>query len=132
MRSLKDRRGSVTVEFGFVALAFFLLIFAIIDLSRVYFMLHDLAAAVREGARYGVVLQDPVGRADDIRDVVKQYALTFGGQPVTDAQIEITMDADERLTVTIRDYPFEFIVLPFGTINVTRQAVLRWERAQVS
>lgn len=131
MRSLKSRRGSVTVEFGFVALAFFLLIFAIIDLSRVYFMLHDLAAAVREGARYGVVLQDPIGRADDIRDVVKQYALTFGGQPVTDAQIEVALD-DERLTVTIRDYPFEFIVLPFGTINVTRQAILRWERAEVT
>lgn len=132
MRSLRDRRGSVTVEFAFVALAFFLLIFAIIDLSRVYFMLHDLAAAVREGARYGVVLSDPVGRADDIRDVVQEYALTFGGQPVTDAQIEVALDeAEERLTVTIRDYPFEFIVLPFGTINVTRQAVLRWEWGSV-
>lgn len=133
MRRLKSRRGSVTIEFGFVAIIFFLLVFAMIDLSRVFYTLHDLAAAVREGARYGAVLRDPVADADQIRNVVKQFAITFGGSPVTDAEIDVLLDSGTgHLTVRIHDYPFDFIVLPFGTINLTREAVFRYERTETS
>jgi Flp pilus assembly protein TadG len=123
----------VTIEFGFVAIIFFLLLFAMIDLSRAFFTLHDLAAAVREGARFGAVLSDPVADADQIRNVVKQFAISFGGSAVTDDEIDVVYDGDAgRLTVRINDYPFEFIVLPFGTINLTREAVFRYERAEIA
>lgn len=131
MKRIRNERGSVAVEFGLIAPIFFLLLFGIIDFGRAFYTVHDLAAAVREGARYAAVLDDPVGRADEVKAVVKNFALTFGGEPVTDAQIEIDFDG-QRVVVRIREYPFEFIVLPLGDVNLTRQATLRWERAAVS
>ena len=131
MKRIRNERGSVAVEFGLIAPIFFLLLFGIIDFGRAFYTVHDLAAAVREGARYAAVLDDPAGRADEVRTVVKNFALSFGGSPVTDAQIEVDFDG-QSVVVRIRDYPFDFIVLPIGDVNLTRQATLRWERAAVS
>jgi Flp pilus assembly protein TadG len=131
MIRIRNERGSVAVEFGLIAPIFFLLLFGIIDFGRAFYTVHDLAAAVREGARYAAVLDDPVGRADEVRTVVKNFALSFGGSPVTDAQIEVDFDG-QSVVVRIRDYPFDFIVLPIGDVDLTRQATLRWERAAVS
>lgn len=131
MISIRNERGSVAVEFGLVAPIFFLLLFGIIDFGRAFYTVHDLAAATREGARFAAVLDDPAGRADEVRAVVRNFALTFGGDAVTDAQIEVDFDG-QSVVVRIREYPFEFIVLPFGDVNLTRQATLRWERAAVS
>jgi hypothetical protein len=69
-----------------------------------------------------------MSRQDEIRAVVKNFAVSFGGAAVTDAQIEIEFD-NQSVTIRIRDYPFQFIALPLAQINVTRQATLRWERA---
>jgi len=128
MRRIRNRRGSVAVEFGLIAPIFFLLVFAVIDFGRAFYTIHDLAAAAREGARYGAALDDPVTRAGEIRDVVKQFAVTFGGAPVADAQIDVEFDG-QSVTVRIREYNFDFIALPFGPVDITRQATLRWERA---
>jgi Flp pilus assembly protein TadG len=131
MIRIRNERGSVAVEFGLIAPIFFLLLFGIIDFGRAFYTVHDLAAAVREGARYAAVLDDPAGRADEVRAVVQNFALSFGGEPVTDAQIEVDFDG-QSVVVRIRDYAFDFIVLPFGDVNLTRQATLRWERAAAS
>ncbi|UCF19996.1 MAG: pilus assembly protein [Gemmatimonadota bacterium] len=127
MRRIRNRRGAVAVEFGLIAPILFLLVFAIIDFGRAYYTVHDLAAAAREGARFAAPLADPVASEAEIRDVVKFFAINFGGQTVTDAQIEIVFDG-QQVTVRIRDYPFEFLALPFATINVTKEATMRWER----
>ncbi len=128
MRRLRDRRGSVAVEFALTVPIYLLLTLGIIDFGRAFYTLHDLAAAVREGARYAAPLADPLGEATEIRNVVKQFAVTFGGQAVTDGQIEIEFNG-QSVTVRIRDYPFDFIALPFVSINLTREAEFRWERA---
>jgi len=128
MNRIRNRRGSVAVEFGLIAPLLFLLIFGLIDFGRAYYTVHDLAAAVREGARYAAPMEDPLSRQDEIRAVVKNFAVAFGGAAVTDAQIEIEFDS-QSVTIRIRDYPFQFIALPLASINVTRQATLRWERA---
>jgi Flp pilus assembly protein TadG len=128
MNRIRNRRGSVAVEFGLIAPLLFLLIFGLIDFGRAYYTVHDLAAAVREGARYAAPMEDPLSRQDEIRAVVKNFAVAFGGATVTDAQIEIEFDS-QSVTIRIRDYPFQFIALPLASINVTRQATLRWERA---
>lgn len=130
MRRIRDQRGSVAVEFGLIAPIFFVLVFGIIDFGRAFYTIHDMAAATREGARYGAALDAPAVRAAEIRATVKQFALTFGGLAVTDVQIEVDFDG-ESVTVRIRNYPFEFIALPLGTVNMTREATLRWERAPV-
>ena len=131
MIGIRNERGSVAVEFGLIAPIFFLLLVGIIDFGRVFYTVHDLAAATREGARYAATLDDPAGRADEVRAVVRNFALTFGGDAVTDAQIEVDFDG-QSVAVRIREYPFEFIVLPFGNVDLTRQAILRWERAAAS
>lgn len=128
---LKDERGSVAVEFGLIAPIFFLLVFGIIDFGRAFYTAHDLAAAAREGSRLASTLPDPAGAdATTVRDRVKNFAVSFGGDAVTDAQIEITYvpGVDQDVTVRIREYPFDFIVLPIGTINLTRQATFRHEQ----
>lgn len=125
---LKDERGTVAVEFGLIAPIFFLLVFGIIDFGRAFYTSHDLAAAVREAGRYAATLQDPLSAEAEIRAKVQYFAVSFGGAAVTDAQIEIEFDGVD-VTVRIRDYPFDFIVLPLGDINLTRQATFRHESA---
>ena len=127
MKRIRNRRGSVAVEFGLIAPIMFLLVFAIIDFGRAYYTVHDLAAAAREGARFAAPLADPVASEAEIRNVVKFFAVNFGGQTVTDDQIEIVFDG-QQVTVRIRDYPFQFLALPFASINVTKEATMRWER----
>ncbi len=127
MKRIRNRRGSVAVEFGLMAPIMFLLVFAIIDFGRAYYTVHDLAAAAREGARFAAPLADPVASEAEIRNVVKFFAVNFGGQTVTDEQIEIVFDG-LQVTVRIKDYPFQFLALPFATINVTKEATMRWER----
>lgn len=128
-RRLKDERGSVAVEFGLIAPIFFLLVFGIIDFGRAFYTSHDLAAAVREACRFASTLEDPLGAdAPLIRARAQYFALSFGGEAVTDAQIEIDFDGVD-VTVRIRDYPFDFIVLPMADINLTRQATFRHEQA---
>lgn len=130
VEKLRDRRGSVAVEFGLTAPIMFLLIFGLIDFSRAYHTIHDLSAAVREGARFGSTLEDPLADAQLIRDRVKYFAVTFAGETVTDAMIEVEfVDPYQYVTVRIRNYPFDFLALPGGPINVTRQATMRWELA---
>lgn len=126
---LKDERGSVAVEFGLIAPIFFLLVFGIIDFGRAFYTSHDLAASVREACRFASTLWDPTGAdAAQIRARAQYFALSFGGQAVTDAQIEIEFDGID-VTCRIRDYPFDFIVLPLADINLTREATFRHELA---
>ena len=131
-----DEQGSAAVEFAFIAPLLFLIVFGVIDFSRAYYTLNDLTAAVREGARFASSLDDPVARQDEVKEVVKDFALSFAGDTVTDAQIEVTFEAGGRVRVAVTDYPFEFLTpLPtlvgLSDVTMTRQAIMKWERAPV-
>ena len=131
-----DEQGSAAVEFAFIAPLLFLIVFGVIDFSRAYYTLNDLTAAVREGARFASSLDDPVARQDEVKEVVKDFALSFAGDTVTDAQIEVTFEAGGRVRVAVTDYPFEFLTpLPtlvgLSDVSMTRQAIMKWERAPV-
>ena len=106
----RDERGSAAIEFALVAPLLFVIVFAIIDFSRAYYTLNDLTAAVREGARYASSLDDPVVRQDEVREVVRNFALSFAGDTVLDSQIEVTFAAAGQVRVAITDYPFEFLI----------------------
>ncbi len=58
-RYLRQQRGAVAVEFAIVASLFFLLLFAILEFSLMFWANLTMQHAVREGARYAVT-----GRAD--------------------------------------------------------------------
>jgi len=51
-------KGQTTVEFALTALVLFVLVFAIIDLSVMFYVNLTMQHAVREGARYAVTRQD--------------------------------------------------------------------------
>lgn len=131
-----DEQGSAAIEFALIAPLLFIIVFAIIDFSRAYYTLNDLTAAVREGARYASSLDDPVVRQDEVREVVRNFALSFAGDTVVDTQIEVTFEAGGRVRVAITDYPFEFltplpVLLGLSDVSINRQAIMKWERAPV-
>lgn len=128
-----NERGSVAVEFALIAPIFFLVLFGMIDFSRVYYTVNNLTAAVREGARYASSMDDPLARQADVRAVVRSFALSFGQDSVLDSQISVGFDG-QRVSVGINNFPFEFLTpLPglvgFSAVTLTRTADMKWERA---
>jgi hypothetical protein len=57
LRALRtgERSGQAIVEFAFVSIAFFMVVFGTIDFGRAVYMYSELNNAVREGARYGKI-----------------------------------------------------------------------------
>jgi hypothetical protein len=51
----ESQEGQALVEFAFVAIFLFLVIFGIIDFARLFFAYATMSNAAREGARYGIV-----------------------------------------------------------------------------
>lgn len=52
---MKNQRGAALVEFAFIALVFFMLLFGIVEFGRVWFTYNTLAEATRRGARVAAV-----------------------------------------------------------------------------
>jgi Flp pilus assembly protein TadG len=133
----REDRGAVVIEFALCIPIMLMVVFAVIDFSRAYYTLNNLTSAAREGARVAAIQVDP-GSAEALantRAAVKQYAIEFGGQTVTDAQISVAF-VSPKVTVTITGYQFQFITPLVGLIGGTnytlvfppRTAVFRWER----
>ena len=71
MKTRRNQRGTTVVEFAIVGVVFFTVLFALIDLSRLYFDMAALDESTRRGARVAAVcpINDPQ---------IEQVAL-FGG-----------------------------------------------------
>jgi hypothetical protein len=85
------QRGAAAVEFAFVAMVFFLLIFGIIELARIFYMYNTLADVTRSVAREAANISWTDGAALDrakqraiFRDA--EGTLAFG-EPITDRHI---------------------------------------------
>jgi Flp pilus assembly protein TadG len=135
MESERNRRGAVAVEFALVLPLLMMLVFGIIDFGRAYYTLNQVISSVREGARYAAVLEDPMAQQADIRKVVTDFTVPMGGKRITSGQVEIALDqVTGRVTVRVRNYPFELITplaktFGAGELLITREATFRWERA---
>lgn len=79
MRTRRNQKGTTAVEFAIVGLVFFMVLFGLIDLSRVFFNLAALDEAARRGARVAAVcpVNDPA---------VTQVALFNGLIPTLGSQ----------------------------------------------
>lgn len=132
---MRGELGSSSVEFALIAVLFFMMVFGIIDMSRVFGMHERLRAAVREGARVAAVQTDPVGNASLARTAVKNAALPMGGSGVTDAQINVSLDASSKLvTVSVLSYSMPLITPFAGTfghssVTLSATSTLPWHRA---
>ena len=71
----RKERGQAMLEFALVISFLFLLLFAIIDFSRVFFGYATMSNGVREGARYAIVHpHDDTG----IEDAARQMMVVIG------------------------------------------------------
>lgn len=126
-----DDQGALVVEFGLIVPILFLLVFGIVDFGRAYFTMNNLAAAVREGARYGAVLDNPTGDADEIKQRVVDFSYTFGGEQLAKSGVTVTVNTDTTLTVSA-DYTFRAItplvnLIGLDSIPMHQTAVFRLE-----
>lgn len=130
-RFLRDERGAVALEFALVIPFMMLVVFGIIDMSRIYYTLNEMSSAVREGARYAAVLEDPTAGEADVKRVVRSMAYTFGGDSLTDA--DVTLDFNGSIVTVKARYVFKPVtplldLVDLAELPIERQAVFRWER----
>lgn len=79
----KNEEGQGLLEFALVIGFLLLLVFGIIDFSRVFFGYATMANGVREGARYGIIHP---GQNADIISAAKSMMVIIGG----DATVTVT------------------------------------------
>ena len=91
-------RGQSLVEFALVAPLLVILIFGIVDLSRIYQSWNTIQGAAREGARYGVTGRSDCDIAADDRLVCIQYQTAQRAQALT--------NTDTDLAVSVRSWDF--------------------------
>jgi len=75
----RRRRGNQIIEFAFVLVPLFGLLFGIIDFSFAIFVRSTLEHSVREGVRYAATYQLKTGKCqvDSVKDVVQASAMGF-------------------------------------------------------
>lgn len=140
MRAKRIRRfgdetsGALVLEFGLIVPILFFLVFGIVDFSRAYFTMNNLAAAVREGARYGAVLDKPDVSPwpDSIKQRTINFAMTFGGAPLTTSQVTTAFDGTAGTLTVTANYTFRPItplvnLIGLDSIPMRQTAVFRWE-----
>ena len=109
-RLVSSRDGSVILETALMITILLVLMFGIVDLGRALFTANNLTSAAREGARWAAVQNLPLDSAA-VRATVKNHFSSFGGPPLTDANIKLLATGSpgtQALRVTIR-YRFTWI-----------------------
>lgn len=135
---LRDDRGAAAVEFAIIAPLLFVLVFGIIDFGRALFTLNNLTSAVREGARFAAVRENPAGDAALIQQRVNDFLSTanIGGTvPTATVTVNSVGGLAESITVSIDNYTFVPLtpiatLVGLGTITMSPAAEFRWERTQ--
>jgi Flp pilus assembly protein TadG len=85
-------QGQTLVEFSLVVSFLFLILFGIIDFSRVFFAYATMANGVREGARYAVVHPN----AEDtsaVEAAARAMMVVIGGEPTITVEYPDTVDS---------------------------------------
>ena len=132
-----SRRGSQIIEFALILPLLMILVFGIIDFSIALYDKAVITNASREGARAGIVYDDPRRSNSDIVDAVSRYCsdnmISLGGDSDISTQIIRGGDtAGDPLTVRVT-YTYNFLVLPnFITslapgITMEAETVMRME-----
>jgi Flp pilus assembly protein TadG len=102
--------GSTTVEFSLVMLMFLMVVFAIMDFSRLLYTWNTANEVAREGARYAVVCADP---SSNSRVLAKMQALmpevTASNINVVWAPAGCTAATCESVTVSLTGLQFQWI-----------------------
>ena len=136
-KNMHDQKGVAAVEFAIILLPLVLLIFGAIEFTTALYDKAVITNASREGARAGIVYDDPRRSNSDIVDAVSRYCsdnmISLGGDSDISTQIIRGGDtAGDPLTVRVT-YTYNFLVLPnFITslapgITMEAETVMRME-----
>jgi Flp pilus assembly protein TadG len=141
----RDERGAAMVEFAFVAVILFTLVFGIIDFGRAIFLYNNLTNAAREGARFAAVqFPNPCTSATAIKTRTADRIREFNNNPAANPQsyvtVACTMDPTgafvNKVTVSINAYPFRAITplpplqnLTLGSAAIPIRSTVRFEGA---
>lgn len=123
-RGTRDERGVSSVEFALVLPLLLILMFGIIEFGLAWYSKQVVTNASREGARAGIVWQDPKMSDSEITAVVQNY-LTQSGftQPVTVTVTGAGGASGDPLTVRV-SHNYQFNVLPGFVTAVTGQVTI--------
>jgi hypothetical protein len=110
--NVENERGQALVEFAFVAIFLTLVLFGIMDFSRLFFAYATMSQGAREGARYGITHPGPPNDPSDplnqaIIDIAEARMVVIGGEasvevlypdlcndPMCRLQVRVTADLD--------------------------------------
>lgn len=131
-RILVDQSGALVVEFGLIVPILFLLVFGIVDFGRAYFTMNNLAAAVREGARYGAVFPDPAANDSLIKQRVVDFSYTFGGARLGTPNVSVAINTVDTTVTVTANYTFRAItplvnLIGLDSIPMQQRAKFRLE-----
>ncbi|MBK5417645.1 TadE/TadG family type IV pilus assembly protein [Pseudomonas sp. TH31] len=114
----KQMRGVYVVEFAFVGLLVFILLFGVLEMGRLYFTVNALDESVRRGARLAAVcnISDPI---------VLQRAI-FNAAGNTGTSQLITNLGTANLTLTYLDANGALVANPTDTTSVTGFRAIRY------
>jgi Flp pilus assembly protein TadG len=115
-RRRKDRSGQSAIEAALVMVVFLVTVIGILDIGQVLFIHQGLVERARNGARYGIVNSYD---ETQIRNVVLYNQPTApdngssGFLGLTASMVSVQRGgtpgaSDDRVTVTISNYPYQF------------------------
>ena len=131
--TIKNQKGVAAIEFAIVLPLFVIIVFGIIEFSLVFYAKAVITNASREGARLGISALDAAALDEDeakiieaIKDRIVNECLynseeprfiNLGAPPLTKAElrelIEVPPIVDDVITVTIKDFPYNFLVFSY-------------------
>lgn len=116
----KHMRGTYTVEFAFIGLLMFTLLFGVVEMGRLYFTINALDEAVRRGTRLAAVcnISDPVV----LRRAIFNAATDAGASQL------ITSLATTNLTLTYLDVNGDVVANPGDLVSVNGFRAIRYVR----
>jgi Flp pilus assembly protein TadG len=129
---LRDESGASMVEFAIVLPVLCLFIFGAIDFGRGLKVYNNLAAAARDGARYGATLDDPTTAASKLA-IVARTQNSFQnsmGMTLPAAKVQVGTDAGPTyVRVDIANYQYVPLTpIPGGeALTFNLRAQFRWE-----
>jgi Flp pilus assembly protein TadG len=136
----RGQRGAAMIEFAIVLPVLVILLLGTVEFSLLLYNKAMITNASREGARAGIVYDEPRLTEAAITTVVNNYCqghlITFGSAtPVTDAVPDTCPAAaglGASITVTV-DYQYDWLVVPslltalVGPVNLSATTVMRCE-----
>jgi Flp pilus assembly protein TadG len=134
-RLARRTEGAAAVEFAIVLGCLLLLITGIMDFGHAFFLKQIVTNASREGARYGVVYQEPRLSVADITSKVNFYLEKAGLTDPSTTQVVVdpgTGAAGSQLTVTVSSTKTWWIINYFvpglgDTVAINAQTRMRYE-----